>query len=235
MTDSWKHCQRHNGPRILTTYLWFISKVDVKTSCRDYLRYRVNTLGPLQSVTFVWILTLVNIPIYLYQENDTNEYPNIFVWIFSTRTNIWIYSYQNLDTNEYPNKYLDQKYSNTQIFEYIRHTLVHDHDEHGIINRGKYKMLCRWWKSTSSSAVPYIDVVMLMLWWRWKLKNPPPPVRCHTFWPSLGWSRPSRRTCAARRLGLGMLEGSPLETLPPTSRKQLGRIPAYTLMGSTIC
>ena len=39
------------------------------------------------------------------------------------RTNIRIYSYPKNDTNEYPNIYSDQKYSNTRIFEYIRHTL----------------------------------------------------------------------------------------------------------------
>ena len=31
-----------------------------------------------QSVTFVWILIRTNIRIYSCQENDTNEYPNIF-------------------------------------------------------------------------------------------------------------------------------------------------------------
>ena len=46
-----------------------------------------------QSMTFVWILTGTNIRIYSCQENDTNKYPNIFVWTFLTRTNIRIYSY----------------------------------------------------------------------------------------------------------------------------------------------
>ena len=69
-----------------------------------------------QSVTFVWILTQTNIRIYSYQENDTNEYTNIFVWNFLTWTNIRIYSYQNFDTNEYSNKYLDQKYSTIQLY-----------------------------------------------------------------------------------------------------------------------
>ena len=32
-----------------------------------------------QSVTFVKILIQMNIRIYSYQKNDTNEYPNIFV------------------------------------------------------------------------------------------------------------------------------------------------------------
>ena len=35
-----------------------------------------------------------------------------------------IHSYPKNDTNEYPNIYSDQKYSNIQIFEYIRHTLL---------------------------------------------------------------------------------------------------------------
>ena len=48
---------------------------------------------PYQSVTFVWILTRTNIRIYSCQENDTNEYPNIFVCTFLTRTNIRIYLY----------------------------------------------------------------------------------------------------------------------------------------------
>ena len=45
------------------------------------------------SVSFVWILIRTNIWIYSFQENDTNEYPNIFVWLFFARTNIRIYSY----------------------------------------------------------------------------------------------------------------------------------------------
>ena len=48
-----------------------------------------------ESVTFVWILTQMNIRINLCQENDTNEYPNIFVCKFLTQTNIRIYSYVN--------------------------------------------------------------------------------------------------------------------------------------------
>ena len=40
-----------------------------------------------------------------------------------TQTNIQINLYPKNDTNEYPNKYLDQKYSNIRIFEYICHTL----------------------------------------------------------------------------------------------------------------
>ena len=66
-----------------------------------------------QSVTFVWILIRTNIRIYSYWENDTNEYPNIFVWKFLARTNIRIYSYQNFDTNECP-----QKIFGSEIFEY---------------------------------------------------------------------------------------------------------------------
>ena len=59
-------------------------------------------------------LTRMNIPIYSYQNFDTNEYPNKY----SNRkySNIRIYSYQNFNTNEYPNKYSDQKYSNIRIY-----------------------------------------------------------------------------------------------------------------------
>ena len=45
----------------------------------SYLCKGNNLLQIDQSVTFVWILTQMNIRIYLCQENDTNEYPNIFV------------------------------------------------------------------------------------------------------------------------------------------------------------
>ena len=45
--DICKHCQRHNGPRVLTLYLELSLKVEMKTSCRDYSRYGVNSLGPL--------------------------------------------------------------------------------------------------------------------------------------------------------------------------------------------
>ena len=37
--------------------------------------------------------------------------------------NIQIYLCPKNDTNKYLNKYSDQKYSNIQIFKYIRHTL----------------------------------------------------------------------------------------------------------------
>ena len=43
-----------------------------------------------QSVTFVKILIRMNVRIYLYQQNYTNEYPNIFISICLTRTNIRI-------------------------------------------------------------------------------------------------------------------------------------------------
>ena len=43
-----------------------------------------------QSVTFVKILIRMNVRIYLYQQNCTNEYPNIFILIFWTRTNVRI-------------------------------------------------------------------------------------------------------------------------------------------------
>ena len=35
-----------------------------------------------QSVTFVKILIRMNVRIYSYQQNYTNEYPNIFILIF---------------------------------------------------------------------------------------------------------------------------------------------------------
>ena len=41
-----------------------------------------------QSVTFVKILIRMNVRIYSYQQNYTNEYPNIFILIFFTRTNV---------------------------------------------------------------------------------------------------------------------------------------------------
>ena len=52
----------------------------------------------------VKILLRTNIRIYSYQKK-------------LTQTNIRIYLFPKNDTNAYPNKYLDQKYSNIQIFE----------------------------------------------------------------------------------------------------------------------
>ena len=55
---------------------------------------------------------------------DTNEYPNIFVsrkWYERISEYIRI---KKIDTNECPNKYSYRKYSNIQIFKYIRHTLI---------------------------------------------------------------------------------------------------------------
>ena len=43
-----------------------------------------------QSVTFVKILIQMNVRIYSYQQNYTNEYPNIFILICLTRTNVRI-------------------------------------------------------------------------------------------------------------------------------------------------
>ena len=46
-------------------------------------------LRPLdQNVTFVKILIRMNVRIHSYQQNYTNEYPNIFVLIFLIRTNV---------------------------------------------------------------------------------------------------------------------------------------------------
>ena len=46
--------------------------------------------GSIQSVTFVKILIQMNVQIYSYQQNYTNEYPNIFILISLTRTNVRI-------------------------------------------------------------------------------------------------------------------------------------------------
>ena len=43
-----------------------------------------------QSVTFVNIFIRMNVRIYPYQQNYTNEYPNIFILIFLTQTNVRI-------------------------------------------------------------------------------------------------------------------------------------------------
>ena len=56
-----------------------------------------------------------------------NGFEQIFDYIrvkILLRTNIRIYLYPKNDTNEYPNQYSDEKYSNIQIFKYIRHTLI---------------------------------------------------------------------------------------------------------------
>ena len=61
-------------------------------------------VGLVQSVTFVLISIRMNIRIYLYQENDTNEYPN---------------TYDRIKRNDDTNEYLYWKwyeYSNIQIF-----------------------------------------------------------------------------------------------------------------------
>ena len=50
----------------------------------------VRSLGPDQSVTFVKMLLRMNVRIYSYQQNYTNEYPNIFILIYLTRTNVRI-------------------------------------------------------------------------------------------------------------------------------------------------
>ena len=43
-----------------------------------------------QSVTFVKIWIRMNVRIYSYEQNYANEYPNIFMLIFLTRTNVRI-------------------------------------------------------------------------------------------------------------------------------------------------
>ena len=52
--------------------------------------YSSKILDPDQSVTFVKILIRMNVRIYSYQQSYTNEYPNIFILIFLTRTNVRI-------------------------------------------------------------------------------------------------------------------------------------------------
>ena len=49
-----------------------------------------NHLCLCQSVTFVKILIQMNVRIYSYQQNYTNEYLNIFILLFLTRTNVRI-------------------------------------------------------------------------------------------------------------------------------------------------
>ena len=57
---------------------------------RDHLVGQLtNTHAPYQSVTFVKILIRMNVRIYSYQQN-TNEYPDLFISICLTRTNVRI-------------------------------------------------------------------------------------------------------------------------------------------------
>ena len=96
----------------------------ISATSRDVLLPLVSN----QSVTFIWMLTQMNIRIYLCQETRTNiqiysyeifwherisKYIRMKILI---RMNIRIYLYQNFDTNEYLNKYLDRKYSNVRIY-----------------------------------------------------------------------------------------------------------------------
>ena len=61
-----KHLKGHSAPRVGDSFgPHFLGKL------------LVTVLD--QSVTFVWILIRTNIRIYSCQENDMNEYPNIFV------------------------------------------------------------------------------------------------------------------------------------------------------------
>ena len=48
----------------------------------------IGCLGFNQSVTFVKILIRMNVRLYSYQQNYTNEYPNIFILICLTRMNV---------------------------------------------------------------------------------------------------------------------------------------------------
>ena len=60
----------------------------------------------------------MNIRIYSYQKDDTNEYPNIFVSKKAIRMNIRIYSYQKNDTNMIRTNIHIGKYSNVRIHSY---------------------------------------------------------------------------------------------------------------------
>ena len=72
----------------------------VKVCLRDFVQpqnYKFSNSGRYhthsysdQSVTFVKILIRMNVRIYSYQQNYTNEYPKIFISIFLTRTNVRI-------------------------------------------------------------------------------------------------------------------------------------------------
>ena len=51
---------------------------------------QLSSVNTEQSVTFVKILIRMNVRIYSYQQNYTNEYPNIFILILFTQTNVRI-------------------------------------------------------------------------------------------------------------------------------------------------
>ena len=108
----------------------------------EYLCTSLKRESSGQSVTFVKILIRMNVRIYSYQQNYTNEYPNIFILICLTRTNvrisiciencmnIWIYSnihqgFTLLHTYQRMSEYIFMtnifKYSN---IKYICHTLI---------------------------------------------------------------------------------------------------------------
>ena len=68
-------------------------QIDQSTSqlkCNQLAEQHLVKVGRDQSVTFVKILIRMNVRIYSYQQNYTNEYPNIFILIFLTRTNVRI-------------------------------------------------------------------------------------------------------------------------------------------------
>ena len=52
--------------------------------------FATSIICPDQSVTFVKMLLRMNVRIYSYQQNYTNEYPNIFILIYLTRMNVRI-------------------------------------------------------------------------------------------------------------------------------------------------
>ena len=72
---SWSHCSHLNS----------LDKACVAKVLDQKMFFSIN-----QSVTFVKILIRMNVRIYSYQKNYTNEYPNIFILNFLTRTNVRI-------------------------------------------------------------------------------------------------------------------------------------------------
>ena len=85
---------------------------------------------PDQSVTFVKIWIRMNVRIYSYQQNYTNEYPNIFMLIFLTRTNVRISIrienctniriYSNIRAIVNTNTYSDIRSCQKNYYEYIQ-------------------------------------------------------------------------------------------------------------------
>ena len=105
MKKSWekveKHCQRHNGPRVLTLYLELSLKVEMKTSCRDYSRYGVNSLGPLclwqcLQISLSAVLTCTALAMMMKmgekKNNNDNDLDEEVLCRFSSRWGCWFSS-----------------------------------------------------------------------------------------------------------------------------------------------